>query len=360
MANKYGKELLISELTVQRAVILTKKVFESLQENDSMNKEDNTVVTVADLGAQALIISAIHHQFPNDTFIGEESAAMLREDRGLATRVWQLVSTTHLEDPESDGLLATPESLEAMMDIIDLGQGFGGSTGRVWVLDPIDGTATYIKGQQYAVCLCLLEDGFQKVGVLGCPHMAIVPKINDSTASCSGPGCLVSAVKDTGAHLRELSSASLKPLQSPPSRTLPLEISKLNCIDSLASSSTDFEKHRLVLNNLGIIEPSADLWSSQMKYVALAIGGYDLMLRLPKKNGNRSAVWDHAPGNLIFEECGGKVTDAYGRDIDFGAGRRCWNNFGNVAAPAKFHAEVMKVVEDVFPKKSLQPDLLDF
>jgi 3'(2'), 5'-bisphosphate nucleotidase len=360
MAKSYEKELQIAELAVQRAVLLTKRVFASLHQNDSMNKEDNTVVTVADLGAQALIISAIHHSFPHDTFIGEESASMLRKDHDLAQRVWHLVSTTHLEDDESTNLLDTPQSLEAMLDIIDLGKEMGGSTGRVWILDPIDGTATYIKGQQYAVCLCLIENGVQQIGVLGCPNMALVPRINDGTAFPGGPGYLVTAVKGNGAYLRTLSSGSLQPRQPHPARSRPTEASKLSCIESFGSSSMDHDKRQLVTEKLGITEAPSDLWSSQMKYVALAIGGYDLMLRLPKKDGHRTAIWDHAPGHLIFEECGGRVTDMYGRDIDFGAGRRFWNNTGNVAAPRELHGKVMETVREMFPGKSFRPDASEY
>jgi 3'(2'), 5'-bisphosphate nucleotidase len=360
MTKSYEDELRIAELTVQRAVLLTKRVFASLKQNDSMNKEDNTVVTVADLGAQALIISAIHNAFPQDTFIGEESASMLRKDRDLAERVWHLVSTTHLEDIESTNLLATPQSLEAMLDIIDLGKGTGGSTGRVWVLDPIDGTATYIKGQQYAVCLCLVEDGSQKLGVLGCPHLALVPKVNDATASQGGPGYLVTAVKGKGAYMRKLSSGSLQPSENPPASSRPKETNKLSLIESFGSSSMNQEMHKLAAEKLGITEPPSDLWSSQMKYIALAIGGYDLMFRFPRKDGHRTAVWDHAPGQLIFEECGGRVTDMFGKDIDFGAGRRFFNNIGNVAAPAELHGKVMETVRGMFPGKSFHPEASEY
>ncbi|KAE8680153.1 hypothetical protein F3Y22_tig00111392pilonHSYRG00363 [Hibiscus syriacus] len=43
----------------------------------------------------------------------------------------------------------------------------GGPTGRHWVLDPVDGTLGFVRGDQYAVALALIEDG--KL-VLGCPN----------------------------------------------------------------------------------------------------------------------------------------------------------------------------------------------
>ena len=39
------------------------------------------------------------------------------------------------------------------------------------MLDPLDGTVAFVSGGQYAVCLALLEDGEQKVGVIRCPNL---------------------------------------------------------------------------------------------------------------------------------------------------------------------------------------------
>jgi 3'-phosphoadenosine 5'-phosphosulfate (PAPS) 3'-phosphatase len=39
------------------------------------------------------------------------------------------------------------------------------------MMDPIDRTKEFVKGGQYAVALALVENGEQKVGVLGCPNL---------------------------------------------------------------------------------------------------------------------------------------------------------------------------------------------
>lgn len=345
----YELELRIAELAVQRASIFTLKVYSSVDQVVAMDKVDNTPVTVGDLGAQALIISSLHAQFPQDTFVAEESASMLREDPKLAEQVWQMISSVRLEDAESEALLARPNSLEEMMDIIDLGLGSGGQ-GRIWILDPIDGTLTFMKGQQYAVCLCLVVDGEQKVAVLGCPRLSLeAPKINENTTPRDGIGYLVSAVKGQGTTLRHLSPAGLQPASLAPRRTVEdgREIQMAEC---LASKSMDVEKHHQVAEKLGIKWPGTELWSMQIKYIAMAVGGHDLWIRIPKKVGHATAVWDHAGGQLIYEEVGGKVTDIHGKDIDFGAGRRCYNNFGNIAAPPKLHDQVLHVVESLLAK----------
>jgi 3'(2'), 5'-bisphosphate nucleotidase len=341
----YEKELKIAELTVQRAALATKRVLGA--DKDGMDKEDDTPVTIGDLAAQALIISALHAAFPDDAFLGEESAKMLREDGKLAEKVWKLVSSTHLDDQEARELLATPKSQEEMMDVIDLGRGEGGRKGRIWVMDPIDGTLTFMRGQQYAICLCMMEDGEQKVAVLGCPNMSLQSlPISENTISKDG-GYLVSAIKGNGVTLRQISAGGLQPVTRAKPRKVLNDLSKLGNIEVLESNSMDHVKNRLVAENLGLSWPGVDIWSQQMKYVAMAVGGHDVMVRIPVKEGHRTALWDHAGGHLLAEEMGIKITDADGIEIDFGTGRLFYNNFGNIAAPAALHAEILKAAQEV-------------
>jgi 3'(2'), 5'-bisphosphate nucleotidase len=116
-------------------------------------KDDKTSVSLADFAAQALLVAAIHHNFPGDTIVGEEETAILRSDQGIADRVWELVSTTHLEDEECEKLLLSPVSPSDMLHYIDLGgTSYGGPKGRVWMIDPVDGTKGFLKDGQYVVC----------------------------------------------------------------------------------------------------------------------------------------------------------------------------------------------------------------
>ena len=59
------------------------------------------------------------------------------------------------------------------MAAIDRGNYKGAAHGRHWTLDPIDGTKGFLRGEQYAVCLALIEDGEVVLGVLGCPHLPV-------------------------------------------------------------------------------------------------------------------------------------------------------------------------------------------
>lgn len=66
----------------------------------------------------------------------------------------------------------------------------------IWALDPIDGTAGFLRGAQYAVCLALMVDGKVVVGVLGCPNLPVDPS-NPSGEK----GVLLSAVRGGGATI---------------------------------------------------------------------------------------------------------------------------------------------------------------
>lgn len=146
----YAQEREIAILAVHCASILTKRVLASTHGLGEQSKSDASPVTIADFGAQALLISAIHKTWPEDRFIGEESADTLREDPVLAERVWSFVKDAGVQDARGDGMLGRITSLEEMLDLIDLGvTGFseqdGPQKGRLWIMDPVDGTQAYIK-----------------------------------------------------------------------------------------------------------------------------------------------------------------------------------------------------------------------
>ena len=182
----YTAELRLALRAVHSASLITKSVLRSLSNNVSAEtKADDSPVTIADFAAQAILISALHAVYPQDSFLGEESADALRQNEQLADRVWSLVlqakEEAHAGESEKGGAqnvrgeagLAFPKSKEEMFEHIDRGgKGEVTGRGRVWVMDPIDGTATFMQGQQYAVCLCLLVNGEQQVGVIGCPNLA--------------------------------------------------------------------------------------------------------------------------------------------------------------------------------------------
>lgn len=363
MSASYDRELTIALQAVTQASLLTKAHLLSYKSKKSKvseeTKADASEVTTADFAAQAVLISAIHAVFPDDVFIAEESGDMLRADAALCERVWGLVSSISTNSTD----IALPSSKEEMVRIIDLGQKGGleeSEDVRTWVLDPIDGTKTYIRGQQYAVCLALVEGGEQRVGVLGCPNLNIESVdghgrvVVEETRVELEPdgGWILSTVKGEGVSL----SRVRKPMWRQPLHEVLRERGahfvmeeavdghvngtekemkstdiELHFTDSSASSHTSKDLHNRIFEHFAHPEPSSrkmsvpaveegspslalDVWSMQFKYIVLVLraAGSDAMIRVPPMTTYHACVWDHAGGQLLLTESGGMLTDANG------------------------------------------------
>lgn len=365
MSAKFQRERTVAEAAVLRAAILTKKIQSQVS---AVSKADATPVTVADFAAQALLITALHAAFPDDAFLGEEDSSALRSDVQLRDQVYQLVvASAAAAVPATGGeALATPKSIEEMLEMIDLGgSGQGGQSGRFWVMDPIDGTATFLKGQQYAVSLALIENGREVVGVLACPSMKVADdgKIYDETVDKDGLGVIMAAVQGQGATIRRfpsqeasLASSPAEPLGTPLAG--PSDLKDLRFVDCQRSTSTDHGLVRKLAGRFGAQYPGLDLWASHLRYAALVLGGADTWVRLANRESAVFYIWDNAGAQLIFTELGGRITDFDGRPIDFGAGRGLYANKGMIAARANVYDAIFKnatelLAEQVAAEKDL-------
>ena len=350
----YAKELEVAQLAVQRAARLTKRVFHE-KAKGTVSKDDKSPVTIGDFGAQALIISALKHNFPTDEIVAEEEAEQLRQDPSLRDQIWELVRSTKLDDEAAESLLggAIP-SADAMLDIIDKGNSQGGNRGRIWAIDPIDGTKGFLRGGQYAVCLALMVDGDVKVGVLGCPNLPVDDSApltadigsNATDDESAGRGVLFSAVLGQGATSRPLSGKINKENAKPISMKPITDLSTASFCESVEAGHSDQGTAARIAQGLGITKPSVRM-DSQAKYGSIARGAGDVYLRLPTSKTYQEKIWDHAAGDLIVREAGGQVTDTTGSRLDFGVGRTLADNKGVIAAPKAVHAQVLKVVQDV-------------
>ncbi len=119
-------------------------------------------VTIADFGAQVIICQAIAKAFPTDSIVAEEDATSLSQP-AMAERLEQV--TTYVRARVRD---ATKDAVTTWID-----QGKGGISSRYWTLDPIDGTKGFLRGDQYAIALALIEAGEVKLGVMACESVAI-------------------------------------------------------------------------------------------------------------------------------------------------------------------------------------------
>lgn len=351
----YEKELRVAQLAVARAAILTKSVFHE-KAKGTVSKDDKSPVTIGDFGAQALIIAAIKHNFPQDEVVGEEEAASLREDRSLSSSIWNLVQAIKLSDPDSDALLGGPIKSETdMLDAIDQGNSAGGSKGRIWALDPIDGTKGFLRGGQYAVCLALMVDGDVKVGVLGCPNLPVddtetlTEDIGSAATDAEGKGVLFSAIYGQGATSQPLTAGAIN-------SGTQIRVSKIDNVsqavlcESVEAGHSSKGDNAAIAQKLGITGKPVQM-DSQAKYGSVARGAGDLYLRLPVRKDYIEKIWDHAAGDLIVREAGGQVTDIKGNRLDFSKGRTLTDNKGVIASPANVHGQVLKAVQEVLAAK---------
>jgi len=350
MSSSYAKELEIAQLAVQRAAILTKRVFHE-KAKGTVSKNDKSPVTIGDFGAQALIIAALKHNFPDDEIVAEEEAAQLREDANLRTTIWDIVRGTSLSDTDAEAALGGPiKSEDDMLTFIDYGNSKGGAKGRIWAIDPIDGTKGFLRGGQYAVCLALIVDGDVKVGVLGCPNLPVddaapLTESMESGQTDEGKGCLFSGVLGQGATSRPLTAGALAPSQKIFMKAI-TDLSAATFCESVEAGHSAHGDQAEIAKKLGITKPSVRM-DSQAKYASIARGAGDIYLRLPVKATYQEKIWDHAAGVLIVGEAGGAVTDIHGKKLDFSIGRTLADNKGVIAAPVGAQAQVLAAVKEV-------------
>ncbi|KAK2465004.1 hypothetical protein APHAL10511_003080 [Amanita phalloides] len=342
MSLSYEAERQFAVAAVRRACQLTSTVFDKLVKNETLTKGDKSPVTVGDYAAQAVISSMLGRAFPQDHIVGEEDASDLRADSGVALRKRIaelandcLTAELTLGDNVEWGLGPGNErSTAELLDAIDRGNHAGGRTGRMWTIDPIDGTKGFLRGEQYAVCLALIVDAQVKVGVIGCPNLPIMSSVEPGKK-----GCIFVAVRGHGAEQVTLSGADPTPLKIP--IFTPEEFNFLESVES-AHSALSFNERVAAI--LGLTRAPTRM-DSQAKYGSLVRGDGSAYLRMPTGVGYQEKIWDHAPGSLLVEEAGGIITDSRGQRLDFGLGRTLGQNYGIIAAGKEAHGRVLAAVQ---------------
>lgn len=326
MAENYLEKALRAGLAavVESAAICT-QVRSELVKSDQVAKGDKSPVTVADLGVQALVINRLFSQFPEIPFVGEEDAEFLRSNAELRLRVVSAVQRVDSTLEQSD-----------ILDAIDRGCHEGGRGERFWTLDPIDGTKGFLRNDQYAIALALVEDGEVVLGILGCP--ALPEKSGDQL---SPVGCFLTAIKGQGSALynstgNPVSRICVSPESNPASSRF---------CESVESGHSKHDWAAQVAERLGIGAPSVRM-DSQCKYAAIARGDAEIYLRLPTRPGYQERIWDHAAGLLCVTEAGGMVSDIHGRPLDFACGRALSKNEGVIATNGKFHDAVVQAIRN--------------
>ena len=168
-------------------------------------------------------------------------------------------------------------------DVI-LGEEFGTDGTRMshrWILDPIDGTKSFIHGVPlYGVMIALEVDGIVTHGVV---HL---PALGETVSAARGEGCYWN-----GTRCHTSKAASVR--ESLLCTTSPGRLEEV----------LGHETYQRVTNAFSVYRG----WGDCYGHVLVATGRADAML------DPRMAIWDAAPLGVIVEEAGGISTDLTGR-----------------------------------------------
>jgi fructose-1,6-bisphosphatase/inositol monophosphatase family enzyme len=211
--------------------------FRSLREEDVQEKAPDDFVTVADRESELLLSQGLRDLDPAARIVGEEACA------------------------------ADPSLLSGL------------DRGRVWLVDPIDGTGNFAAGKApFGIMLALLEDGATTASWLYDPLS----------------GRLCHAHRGCGAFIDG------EPVHSRGS-------SEARPIAALATYFMSSEQRAdLMARAEGRFQLTAIPRCAAEQYPRLVLGKNDIAVF------QRTLPWDHAPGALFLEEAGGKSRRADG------------------------------------------------
>jgi 3'(2'), 5'-bisphosphate nucleotidase len=332
-------ELTFAFETVRSAVRICRQVQGEIAPG-RWDKEDRTPVTVADLAVQAVVSGALHERFPEDPLMAEEGSSELRAP-AWADLLAKVTEHVHLVRPER------PDAA-TVLDWIERGQHAIDPQRRYWVLDPVDGTKGFLRKEQYAIALALVERGQVRLGVLACPNL---PRSlhGGTTTRAAGLGQLYAAVRGSGAERIDLGPEDSLGDRGPIQVSANADPALARWCERVESSDRNHDLTAQVVERVGILSPP-DRLDSQAKYAVVARGESGLYLRHSLNPIYREKVWDHAAGVLVTEEAGGRVTDVAGRALDFSRGRELSGNRGIVATNGHLHERVLAAVRDVLDR----------
>ncbi len=172
-----------------------------------------------------------------------------------------------------------------------IGEEYGRQPGRVdsgytWIIDPIDGTKSFISGVPfYAVLLALVKDDQPQLGVI---HF---PALNEMVYARRGGGCYWNGRPARVSSVSRLADAVLL----------------ASDLDTFARFNRQDAFQRLI--DATYFQRT---WGDAYGYALVATGRAEIML------DPVMALWDCGPLQVILEEAGGTFTDWRGTPTIFG------------------------------------------
>jgi histidinol-phosphatase len=202
--------------------------------------------------------------------------------------------------PVSDADLAVEDAVRTLLarhrpDDAVLGEEHGttGSGPRQWVLDPIDGTKSFVRGVPvWATLIALRVDGVTELGVVS------APALGRRWWASRGGGAFANGAPIGVSAVSDIANASL----------------------SYSSLSGWEEQGRLE----GLLQLSRDCWRTRglgdfWSHVLVAEGAVDASFE------PEVSLWDTAPLQVIVEEAGGRFSDLSGQARPDGGSIVCSN-----------------------------------
>lgn len=295
---------------------------QSLGSGGIVDKGASGPATLADLASQGAIVLSLRRALGADLAIVAEESLEEAESLGGAS----LVARSHAA-VRASGIDADER---AFRDALASCAGEGGD-GTFWTVDPLDGTKGYLRGGQFAVAIALVEGGRPVLAALAAPRLGV-------EGAGPGDGVLAVAIDGHGAVQSPLASWNPRPMRShgwAPGHAVRIAGS----VEKAHSSSDSLEARAAAL---GAVHPVRI--DSQAKYALVARGDADCYVRRSPSAGYRECIWDHAAGAVLARESGAVVTDAAGRELDFGSGRRFRDASGIVCAPPRLHESLVSLL----------------
>ena len=182
-----------------------------------------------------------------------------------------------------------------------------------WIVDPLDGTISYIRGDDsYGLLIGLIKNFEPILGV------AYKPRAKE----------LCYAIKGCGSYIET------------PEETKRLQVSQSKKLDILISGH---RKNKELEDLIKKINPSEINSIKQMyssfKIIEIAKNNANLFLCPPSITLN---VWDLCAPSVILYEAGGKITDIYGKPPDYNGS--CINKNGVIASNKRIHDKIVEVL----------------